>query len=345
MKLVKIILFLITILFSFISHTSIMAQKYTIMTYNVENLFDTKHDTLKNDVEYLPSSEKHWTKNRFFDKLHEIMQVIVGTGSNEPPVIVGLCEIENDYVLNVMTRFEPYNQLGYDYVHFESPDKRGIDVAILYQKNFFTPLISRPIKVTLPNGKAGRDILYVSGTTPNGSILHLFQVHFPSRREGVEFSEPNRIAVAKIIKDAVDSIQNTDMNAGIILMGDFNDNPSDFVPTEVLNAQNYNVDEYKSDILYNLCYDGKPYEDRDKGTYFHAGEWDMLDQIIVSGSLLNGSLPMKISKPAEIFAPKWISHYDKKNLTYVPNRTYKGTHYSGGTSDHFPLFIELILDD
>ena len=124
------------------------SQSMKIMTYNVENLFDTQHDSLKNDKEFLPNSELHWTNKRFYDKLHEVMQVIVGLGDDELPLLVGLCEVENDFVLKAMTQFDPYDQLGYDYVHYEGPDARGIDVALLYQKDKFTPLASRPILYT-----------------------------------------------------------------------------------------------------------------------------------------------------------------------------------------------------
>lgn len=330
-----IIPFIICSIYSFCT----MAQPYTVMTYNVENLFDTTHDSLKDDTDFLPESELHWTKHRFNKKLHQIMQVITGTGNGRLPVIVGLCEIENDNVLHAMTRYEPYRQLGYEYLHYESPDKRGIDVAILYQPDFFTPLISRPVPVVLPNESRGRDLLYASGTTPDGTVLHLIQVHFPSRRTGAEASEPNRISAAHAVNEVIDSIHTIDSNAGIIIMGDFNDNPSDHVPTKVLNALPYTSHTYESDKLYNLCHNGRRYEDRTSGTYFHAGQWDMLDQIIVSGSLLNGTLPVRIYAQAQVYSPQWITHYNKNNNVNMPNRTYQGPHYTGGVSDHFPLYV------
>ena len=311
------------------------------MTYNVENLFDTRHDSLKNDLEFLPQSDRHWTSHRFYEKVHEVMQVIVGVGGKSGlPAIVGLCEIENDYVLKAMTAYEPHKQLGYDYVHYESPDARGIDVALLYRSDFFTPLTSYPVPVVLTDGhRRGRDLLYVMGITADGTQLHFIQVHFPSRRDGAEASEPNRVASAKVVRNVVDSIYTLDSNAAIVIMGDFNDNPSDRAIADVLYAQPYNVTSYQPDKLYNLCYDGHLYQDRRQGTYFHAGEWDMLDQIIVSGSLLDGSLSIKLTPQAQIYSPEWISHYDKRNHVYVPDRTYRGPHYSGGVSDHFPLFV------
>lgn len=333
-KLIGILFLLITI------PTSLtMGQEYKIMTYNVENLFDTRHDSLKNDIDFLPSSSLHWTPSRFYKKVHNVMQVIVGLGEWEPPVLVGLCEVENDFVLKTMVKYEPYSNIGYDYVHFEGPDVRGIDVALLYRKDIFNPLSSRPISVTLPNGNPGREILYVCGMLNNEIMLHIFEVHFPSRREGAEFTEPNRMAAGKVLADAVDSIRTLDPQAGIIIMGDFNDNPSDLVPCEVVNALPYTSKTFEDNKLYNLYHDGRRYEDRKQGSYYHQGEWDMLDQIIVSGSLVNGSLGIKIDLPGKIYSPEWISEWNEKEHQNVPHRMYAGPHYKGGVSDHFPAFF------
>ena len=319
------------------------SQTMKIMTYNVENLFDTRHDTLKNDQEYLPDSDLRWTNNRFYEKLHEVMQVIIGLGDEELPLLVGLCEVENDFVLKAMTQFEPYNQLGYDYVHYESPDIRGIDVALLYQKDKFTPLASRPIPVYLPNGQQGRDLLYTCGTLTDSTFLHIIQVHFPSRREGALASEPNREAAAKAVRQVVDSVQALDPQAAIIIMGDFNDNPSDKVPTTTLAAMPYTSGSFENTKLYNLCWDGYNYEDKEIGSYFHDGQWDMLDQIIVSGALLNGNLAVRAMPKAEVYHPKWISKRDTRTGEMIPKRTYVGTFYQGGVSDHFPVFMELFF--
>ena len=321
------------------------SQSMKIMTYNVENLFDTQHDSLKNDKEYLPNSELRWTNDRFYEKLHEVMQVIVGLGEDNLPLLVGLCEVENDFVLKAMTQFDPYDQLGYDYVHYEGPDARGIDVALLYQKDKFTPLASRPIPVHLPNGQSGRDLLYTCGTLSDSTFLHIIQVHFPSRREGALASEPNREAAAKTVRKVVDEIQMVDSQAAIIIMGDFNDNPSDKVPTTTLSALPYTSGLFEDLKLYNLCWDGYPFENREIGSYFHDGEWDMLDQIIVSGALLNGNLSVRVMPEAEVYHPKWISKRDKRTGEMIPKRTYVGPFYQGGVSDHFPVFMEIFFKD
>jgi hypothetical protein len=319
------------------------SQSMKIMTYNVENLFDTQHDSLKNDKEYLPNSELRWTNDRFYEKLHEVMQVIVGLGEDNLPLLVGLCEVENDFVLKAMTQFDPYDQLGYDYVHYEGPDARGIDVALLYQKDKFTPLASRPIPVHLPNGQSGRDLLYTCGTLSDSTFLHIIQVHFPSRREGALASEPNREVAAKTVRKVVNEIQMVDSQAAIIIMGDFNDNPSDKVPTTTLSALPYTSGSFEDLKLYNLCWDGYPFENREIGSYFHDGEWDMLDQIIVSGALLNGNLSVRVMPEAEVYHPKWISKRDKRTGEMIPKRTYVGPFYQGGVSDHFPVFMEIFF--
>lgn len=319
---------------------TLIAQPMKIMTYNVENLFDTHHDSLKKDTEFLPNSEMRWTNKRFQEKLHEVMQVIVGVGSDELPLLVGLCEVENDYVLKAMTQMDPYDQLGYDYVHYEGPDTRGIDVALLYQRDKFTPLASRPIPVELPNSQRGRDLLYVCGALSDSTLLHIIQVHFPSRREGALVSEPNRIAAAKAVRDVVDSLFAIDPQAGIVIMGDFNDNPSDKAPSITLAAIPYNIGKFENTKLYNLCWNGGDI-DREIGSYFHDNQWDMLDQIMVSGALLNGNLTVRIMPEAEVFHPKWISKRDKRTGEMIPKRTYVGQFYQGGVSDHFPVFVEM----
>jgi hypothetical protein len=242
-----------------------------------------------------------------------------------------------------MTQFDPYDQLGYDYVHYEGPDARGIDVALLYQKDKFTPLASRPIPVHLPNGQSGRDLLYTCGTLSDSTFLHIIQVHFPSRREGALASEPNREAAAKTVRKVVNEIQMVDSQAAIIIMGDFNDNPSDKVPTTTLSALPYTSGSFEDLKLYNLCWDGYPFENREIGSYFHDGEWDMLDQIIVSGALLNGNLSVRVMPEAEVYHPKWISKRDKRTGEMIPKRTYVGPFYQGGVSDHFPVFMEIFF--
>ena len=321
-------------------NTNTISQTMKIMTYNVENLFDTQHDEGKNDYDFLPDSNRKWNNTRYYKKIHDVMKTITNIGGWEPPMLVGLCEIENDNVLDALTKNPPYANLNFNYIHFESLDNRGIDVALLYNSDLFSPLHSEPIRVQLDDGTFSRDILYVTGTDYLGDTLHIFQVHFPSRREGEFATISNRVTAATILKERVDSIFFNNPDAGIIIMGDFNDNPSDFSPTTILGAKPYNLAKFENNSLYNLCWDGYMYEDKDEGTYFHNGEWDCLDQIIVSGALLNGKLKIKFHKHAKIFNPTWLGKWNKKINANVPKRTYAGPHYMGGISDHYPIYAD-----
>jgi len=311
----------------------VILLQMTIMTYNVENLFDTRHDTLKNDYEFLPQSERQWNPERYHKKVNDLMRTIVSAGEDgDWPMLVGLCEVENDYVMRTMTQGARYKKLGYEYVHYESPDPRGIDVALMYRADMFTPLVSRPVGVTLPDEKATRDLLYVCGTLNDGTLLHVIQAHMPSRRGGAQATERNRMTVAQRIKIITDSIFALDEDAAIVIMGDMNDNPDDKPIHETLGVMPTGGSTYESGRLYNLTWDGFPTNDAQKGSYFHSGEWDQLDQIIVSGALLNGKLSIKIGEKAEIFSPWWL-----KNDDGAPKRTYLGNTYQGGVSDHFPV--------
>lgn len=307
----------------------------TIMTYNVENLFDTVHDENKNDYEFLPQSERHWTRQRYFRKVDNVMKAIVAAGeTGELPLIVGLCEIENDYVLRTMTKSRPYSRLGYDYVHYESPDARGIDVALLYRTDLFMPLGSRPVQVKIGE-KHTRDILYMCGMLRGGTILHVIETHFPSRRGGAVPSEVNRVDAARELRAIVDSVFRINPEAAIIIMGDFNENPDDEATATVLRAMPMGASAYDSSELYNLTWDGYPSADLRQGSYWFSNHWEQLDQIIVSGALLNGTCPLQLSHKAELFRPAWL-----KDKAGHPIRTYQGPVYKGGVSDHFPVTVK-----
>lgn len=312
--------------------TLFIIMQLVFMTYNVENLFDTRHDSLKNDYEYLPTADKQWTQSRYNKKVHNIMQVVLATG-DELPVLVGLCEVENDYVVKSMVNMPPYNKLGYGYIHYESPDDRGIDVALLYRKDWMNPVNSTPVKIELGENST-RDLLYVCGGLKDGSFIHVIQVHAPSRRGGVQETEEKRVAVAARIRSIVDSIQQVNPQAAIVIMGDFNDNPDDKAPYETLKAMPAAGSDFEDSTLYNLTWDGFPTAGAHNGSYNHAGEWDMLDQIIVSGAMLNGSCSIQLETKAHVFHPKWLQGEDGK-----PKRTYAGKHYEGGVSDHFPVTV------
>ena len=210
--------------------TLILSSLLTFVELNCENLFDTRHDSLKNDVEFLPEGSYHWTPYRYWHKVNHLGQEIVGLGYEEAsgdvqlPDLVALCEVENDSVLFDLTKRSVIRTAGYEYVMTDSPDERGIDVALMYQPFSFSLIRSWSIRVKrLPATRPTRDILYVSGRVITGDTLHVFVVHAPSRRGGERESRPYRLQVASQLAEAVDSIYALQSGAKIIVAGDFND--------------------------------------------------------------------------------------------------------------------------
>jgi predicted extracellular nuclease len=323
----------------------IFAQsEFKIISYNVENLFDAKDDSLYNDSEYLPGGLRGWSLERYRQKLSNIAKVIVAIGEWNPPAFVGLCEIENENTLKDLTQHTGLMQLNYKFIHYESPDARGVDVAMLYLPDLFHPIFSKPISVKFSSSNSTtRDILYACGTMPSGDTLHIFVNHFPSRLGGELESEERRISTAQTLRMAIDSVFVQNQNAAIVIMGDFNDYPDNNSIVKILKANSLpdNSNEILPQNLYNLAY--KIHKEGKTGTYRHNEQWGMLDQIIVSGALLNNSLNIKIlPHTTQVFAPYWLLENDK--ITGMrPFRTYIGMKFNGGFSDHLPIFVKAVF--
>ncbi len=316
-------------------------RQLRIMFYNVENYFDTFNDSIKNDDEFLPSQGKFWTKSRYYAKQERISQVIVGVGGWEPPEIIGLCEIENQRVLIGLVKYAPLKKLDYKIIHKESPDRRGIDVALLYQKNRFTPISYKPIEIRFPFAPDSktRDILYVKGHTKQNDTIHIFVNHWPSRWGGQLETENKRMFVASVLKNEVDSVFKTNKQANIIIMGDFNDYPENKSLSITLDAKKefYNTQAGK---LYNLS----AYLQNVKGigTHKYQGKWATLDQFIVSGSLLSGKNKIYTTvNDVHAYRAGFLLEPDNNYSGLTTNRTYIGFKYHGGYSDHLPTFLDL----
>jgi len=332
---------LITVLISVIA-SSFNGRGYnkkrnlTVVFYNVENLFDTKNTPDGRDAEFTPEGKNKWTEDRYFKKLDDISKVLNSVNKNELPEIIGLCEIENRAVLDDLIATKFLSDGNYKIEQFESPDYRGIDCALIYRPDEFEVLKSTPIKVVFADEPkfTTRDILYVKGETNNHEEFHIFVNHWPSRIGGLEKTEPKRMAVARILKNKIDSVLNTNSEANILVMGDMNDEPSNKSLSEVLLAKS---PEDQNAALVNLMY---PVHNSKKGSYNYQGNWNMLDNIIVSAGLLdNKGFQCKV-KQGYVFHEKWME-YEGKNKEISPNRTYGGPNYYGGVSDHFPVFIQL----
>lgn len=314
--------------------TLILSSLLTFVELNCENLFDTRHDSLKNDVEFLPEGSYHWTPYRYWHKVNHLGQVIVGLGYEEAsrdvqlPDLVALCEVENDSVLFDLTKRSVIRTAGYEYVMTHSPDERGIDVALMYQPFSFSLIHSWSIRVKrLPDTRPTRDILYVSGRVITGDTLHVFVVHAPSRRGGERESRPYRLQVASQLAEAVDSIYALQSRAKIIVAGDFNDY-HDSPALEYLYQHH----------LINISAGARGSHGA-KATYRWHGEWRSLDQILLSESMQHQENVCRIGDLP------FLLEDDEKYGGKKPYRTYLGPRYLGGYSDHLPLVARIRIDD
>ncbi|ADV44967.1 Endonuclease/exonuclease/phosphatase [Bacteroides helcogenes P 36-108] len=320
---------------------------FRVMSYNVENLFDCKHDSLKNDYEFLPDAVRHWNYAKYRKKLDNIARVIVAAGEWTPPALVAMCEIENDSVMRDLTQYSVLRESGYRYVMTQSSDERGIDVALLYQRNCFKLLSSQSLLVAKPqnDSRPTRDILHVCGLLLNKDTLDVFAVHFPSRSGGAKESEIYRITAAKRLKAAADSLYRIRQHAQILILGDFNDYPTDKSIRQILQAE---VPPPASGTLhprklYHLLAN-KAICQKDFGSYKYRGEWGLLDHIIVSGNLLDPNYPLYTSEAkADVFQRPFLLTEDKKYGGKQPFRTYYGMKYQAGYSDHLPVWTEFRL--
>jgi len=314
---------------------------YRIMFYNVENLFDAVDDPLINDEEFLPEGAKKWTEARYQEKLNHIAKVIGDLGNDTLPALVGLCEVENRKTIDDLIHTATLKNLDYQIVHRESPDSRGIDVALLYRSRYFLLLDSRFHTVNYPADTAfrTREILYAKGVLGGGDTLHVFVCHWPSRSSGEVQSRPLRLFVAEIIRTGVDSILNLNPKAQILITGDFNDEPEDLSVVSGLKA----LLTYNNPVvgdLYDLTQGLKGGEPG--GTYKYKGVWNLLDHMVVSGSVLDTIRPL-YARPADlhVYQAGYLVTEDKTNMGVQPLRTYLGNYYQGGYSDHLPICFDI----
>jgi len=313
-----------------------------IMFYNVENLFDTEHDSLKFDQQFLPEGDHRWDERKYWAKQKKIAQVITAVGGWEMPAIVGLAEIENQHVLINLVRHTQLKSSNYQIIHHESPDRRGIDVALLYREEKFEPIFDSAISIRFPFDTASRtrDILYVKGILFENDTVHFIVTHWPSKYGGAFVTIPKRLYVAQQIRTLTDSIMNENPKANIIVMGDLNDTPDEKSLMEGLRA--VAPDSTSKDSLFNLML---PLIASGQGTHFYKGptgaEWSFIDQFIVSRGLYDAKqgITIKDNKPMVFRAP-FLFEKNEMGLE-IPNRTYIGTKYHGGFSDHLPVYLDL----
>ena len=314
---------------------------YRIMFYNVENLFDTDNDPLINDEEFLPGSQKKWTAERYRDKLDHIARVIRDLGGDTLPALVGLCEVENRKTLDDLLGKTSLKGVDYRVVHRESPDSRGIDVALLYREGYFQLTGSHFFTIRFPFDPdvTTRDILYACGVLGGKDTLHVFVNHWPSRSGGEIESRPRRVWVAEAVRYRVDSILRINPAAQILITGDFNDEPADLSVVSGLNAL-LSAEVPQPGKLYDLTMGLK--HSSPGGTYKYKGSWNLLDHMVVSGTVLD-TARLLYSRPSglHVFQAPYLLEADKTNLGEQPLRTYLGNFYQGGYSDHLPIYLDI----
>jgi predicted extracellular nuclease len=319
---------------------SVLAQSHVLFVahYNVENLFDTINDPNTSDEDFLPESKLNWNTERYAEKLQRLSKVIGDMHLGRGPDLLGLCEIENRLVLNDLRGSLKIAGRSYEIAHAESPDQRGIDVALFYDPSAFRVFNLRMLHVTIPgeNSYPTRDVMLVSGLVGKKSRLHVFVNHWPSRRGGQETSEASRVAAAQVVRHAIDSLKRADPKSYQIVMGDFNDTPLDRAPREVMGADSLAMPKA---ILYNpfiaLSYDSTA------GSYRYRGNWQYIDHISLSGNMFMPNSKLKYVQGTA--GPVLYDYLLEQEGRFKGNpwRSYAGDKYLGGYSDHLPVSLQL----
>jgi len=313
-----------------------------IMFYNVENLFDTFNDTLKDDEEFLPEGSRRWNMSRYKEKINSLYKVITAAGGWTPPDIIGMSEVENLKVLQDLFNRTYLSYYNYGIIHEESPDTRGIDVALIYRKDVVSVIDHRSWIPAMREGESyrTRSVLYAKCTI-YGDTVNFIVNHWPSRRGGVLAGEDMRMAIAGMVRSAVDSLAGiTAGRSKTIIMGDFNCTPDD-PAIKVLTTDLSERGKNNEPLLVNLAL---PDRSPISGTYRFQGTWELLDQMIVTRWLLESGYGLYTDKKLfRIFKDEFLLKVDGSYPGLSPFPTYRGYRYQGGYSDHLPVLLDLLL--
>ena len=312
-------LILISFLLLFAQQASAQRQRMTLVELNCENLFDCQHDSLKQDMEWLPDGQRKWTPGRYWRKVNQIGQEILSCQQEGVPDLVALVEVENDSCMFDLTRRSLLRNAGYEYLMTSSPDVRGIDVALLYQPFSFRPICYECLDITPLEGmRPTRDILYVQGEVISGDTLHVFVVHAPSRFGGEKSTRPNRLLVMQRLMEAIRLLPT---DARIIVAGDFND-----------YAESPSLQFLEENGLHNITRQAKGSHGAE-GTYRYEGRWQSIDHVLVSPVLCDSVAQTYVNDSP------FLLQEDKKYGGVKPLRTFIGLRYQRGFSDHLPLVV------
>ncbi len=333
--------FFLTVTFIFISLFYVHAQNnesvstYRIAFYNVENFFDTETDSTTTYNQFNHGGDHYWSFARYHRKMQNIYKALAAMGGWKGLSIIGLAEVESRKVLSDLIENTPLHFENYRIIHYDSPDFRGIDVALLYRPTDFNPLFSKPIHITDPSDCKfrTRDILYVKGLLLNDTV-HLFINHWTSRYGGLMKTIPKRMLEARILMHNIDSIHKINHDAKIIVIGDFNENPDDQA-VKILTK-----DSPGSCSLIGIH--PTPLFGNAQGTIKSGTKWSIFDQLYISKNVnIIGSQLFVKEKSFHIFDEGFLLERDEKNLGYKPDRSYIGFKYHGGYSDHLPVFFDV----
>ena len=325
-------LLLLNILYSFAQTDSC---SLAIAFYNTENFFDPENDSLKNDDSYTLEGGNRWSYKKMYHKRDQLVKVFLSINGWNPPDLIGLAEIENDVVLKSLIAHPGMKKYGYRFIHFESSDSRGIDVAVLYRSTKVKIVETYPVPIHFPFDNQGnnRDILYVKVLTLSSDTIHFFVNHWTSRFGGAGATILKRNYYAQVLRAKVDSLKNINRNAFVCMVGDFNDYPTDYSLYHVLQAREVN----KKGDLVNLMLKYNTFQN--KGTHKNEAFWGCLDQIILTSNFFDSSSTFQWTDQELIYNADFLLVPDEKFGGSKPFRTYTGLKYTGGFSDHLPVIV------
>lgn len=318
---------------------------YRIVFWNVENYFDIRNDSIADDDSFTPAGKNRWSRKRFELKRNHIFKTLMALASyqresdsaslaDRMPLLVGLCEVENGYVLDELCRATPLRQFGYGYLHFDSPDRRGVDCGLLYRKSQFSPFLATPLFVSDTSALSDdcfftRDILLVGGRLPDGDSLFVLVNHWPSKLSGAA-SVKRRMRVAERLYSCMGELCKRFPDATVVVMGDFNAEPSDPPVSQGLGFGNAAVNNWGFINLTAGMAFGMSYKFRD--------QWSAIDQLMVrlpaTGHYVLG--------PSGVAGLDFLLVEDSRYLGVKPFRTFSGYRYQGGFSDHLPVFVDIV---
>jgi len=314
-------------------------KKYFFASWNVENLFDNVDDTDKNDQEFTPESDKKWTSTRLTIKLNNLAKVIHAMNDSTAPDVMAFQEVEHESLIDSIIKRLPIKK--YKTVYFESPDTRGIDNCLIYDSDKFKVDRELPLEISLNDNRKTRDIIYVKLKDKLKKTFHIFVNHWPSRLGGQEKSEISRMKAAETLILKINEILKKDKKANIICLGDFNDEPDNKSISETLKAYKYDctLNKIKDYQLINLSYSKFA---SGEGTIKYQGDFNLIDQVIVSKALFNRIMDKEKCDLFKIFNPTWmLTKEGSFKGAAIP--TYGGKKYFGGYSDHLPVTLQFTL--